>query len=228
MSIAAGQAADSTNAALMSIAAFTKGTGAWAVGSGNGGKMSAAALAAGWYHFYLIQRVDTGVVDIGFDTSATAPTMPTNYTLFRRIGSMKNDGTNWLAFTQEGDEFLWSTIVSNINASNPGTAAVTRTLTVPTGIKVRAIINVGIQDDTSFGICFCFLSSLDESDQAVSASTGGIGIQHAVPAIAQVNLMTEIRTNTSAQIRSRFSASGANTILWINTRGWTDTRGRNA
>ena len=47
-----------------------------------------AAIANTDYYVYLIKRVDTDVVDAIFSASATAPTLPTNYTLFRRIGSI--------------------------------------------------------------------------------------------------------------------------------------------
>ena len=46
-----------------------------------------------WYHVHLIKRPVTGVVDVLFSLSATAPTLPTSYTIFRRIGSMRTDGS---------------------------------------------------------------------------------------------------------------------------------------
>src|SRR3990167_5278425 len=79
---------------------------AWAVGTNQGGRMSAAAIANTTYHVPLIKRVDTGVVDVGLDVSATAPTLPTNYTKFRRIGSILREAGAIVAFSQIGDEFL--------------------------------------------------------------------------------------------------------------------------
>jgi hypothetical protein len=35
-----------------------------------------------------------------------------------------------------------------------------------------------------------------------------------------------VRTNTSAQIRSRLNASGASTVLRIAVLGWVDQRGK--
>jgi hypothetical protein len=64
MTIAAGQATDSTNAVLMTLAsALNKNTGAWAVGSGNGGLDEGTIANNSWYYAHLIQRPDTGVVD---------------------------------------------------------------------------------------------------------------------------------------------------------------------
>lgn len=230
MSIAAGQATDSTNVAVMNLAAIAKTTSAWAVGTGNGGKMSAAALAAGWYHFYEIMRVDTGVVDAGFDTSATAPTMPSGYTLFRRIGSAKNDGTNWLLFTQDGDYFRWSASVRDVNDANPGISSLTKTLaSSPTGINAQAIINAGVSGAT--GSTSLYVRDLAASDEAPNVTAAPIFT--AVEAAAGVGLsagggMLVIRTNTSAQIGYRLSFSDANTIVAIATLGWYDSRGRNS
>jgi len=124
-------------------AAITKTTGAWAVGSGNGGLDTGTVANSTWYHVYLIERPDTSVVDVLFSTSATAPTMPTGYTKKRRIGSILTDGSaHIIAFIQVGDRFQWSTPVADVNANNPGTSAVTRTLTVPTGIIVEANLAV--------------------------------------------------------------------------------------
>ena len=65
--IAAGVAADSTAAAMMSLAsAYTKTTAAWAVGSTSGALDTGVIAASTWYHVYLIRRTDTGVVDVRF------------------------------------------------------------------------------------------------------------------------------------------------------------------
>ncbi len=63
--ISAGVAADSTNAALMALpSAFTKTTGAWVVGTGNGSLDTGSIANNTWYTIYEIQRTDTRLVDI--------------------------------------------------------------------------------------------------------------------------------------------------------------------
>lgn len=64
--IAAGVAADTTDVSMMVLAtAYTKTTSPWAVGSGNGAlDVQANVINSSWYHAYLIQRPDTGVVDV--------------------------------------------------------------------------------------------------------------------------------------------------------------------
>lgn len=231
MSIAAGQCVDTTNVSMMTLAAFSKTTSAWALGSAAGGLDTGAIANSTWYHFYVIQRVDTGVVDALISLSATAPTMPTNYTLKRRIGSgLTNGSAQWVLFTQDGDYFRWSASVLDVNTTNPGTAAVTATLaSVPTGVNVIAMFNLGVADTTPVNNTVQF-SDLAAADEAPSATAAPLGLMRASIGAAgiYVNGGFQIRTNTSAQIRYRSTASDGNVIVRIATLGWIDYRGRNA
>jgi hypothetical protein len=233
MSIAAGIATDSTQASLMQIAAFTKTTSAFATGAGNGGIDTGAIANSTWYHFYLISTA-VGVTDITFSTNATTPTLPGTYTLFRRIGSAKTDGSaKWIKFVQDGDDFLWDAAVVDIDATNPGTAVVLRTLTVPTGVKVYAQIYGGHFSGSSAPNHL--FTSPDQSDQTqqisgTAALTGMVSFaSNPSGSGAQWSLAPHsVRTNTSAQINSKISVSGASDHTGIITRGWTDSRGRNS
>jgi hypothetical protein len=84
----------------------------------------------------------TPAVDELCSTSATAPTLPTNYTKKQRIGSFKTDGTEHiLAFSQLGDEFIWATPVTDVNVTTMGTTPVALTLaSVPSGVQVNALV----------------------------------------------------------------------------------------
>ena len=226
--VAAGAAANSTGAAMMALAsAYTKTTAAWAVGSGNGALDTGAIANGTWYHVHLIERPDTGVVDLLLSLSATTPTLPANYTLFRRLGSLLTDGSaHFVAFSQLGDEFLWKTAPAlDVSAANPGTAAVTRTLTVPSGVQVTALMNVGIAGGAG-GPIQVLISSLDANDQAPSqtASPGGQLTLIAGSTVPWAAIAP--RTNTSGQVRSRLSFSDGSTTLYISTQGWIDRRGR--
>src|SRR5262249_31327116 len=105
-----------------------------------------------WYHLFVIERTDTGVVDELCSTSATAPTLPTNYTKKRRIGSFKTDASaHILAFTQYGAanrrQYLWVNQGTDNNAValNNGTNTSITLASVPAGIKVDALFDVVIQ-----------------------------------------------------------------------------------
>lgn len=222
--IAVGRATDSDNNEMMVLSsALTKRLDAtWAVGTNQGG-LDTGTVANATYHVWLIERTDTGVVDVLFSTSATAPTMPTNYDRKRRIGSIVRGASAINRFVQDGDLFLYDTPVLDVSATNPGTSAVTQALTVPTGIVVYPLMHWSIRNDTTAQI-ICYVSPLSLTNNVPSttystlrtdATTGGgqAYIQH-------------IPTNTSAQIRYRLSASGASDILRCSVQGWRDNRGK--
>lgn len=231
--IAVGEATDSSGVALIKLTSgLTKQLDAvWAVGTNAGMRASGAAITNTTYHIFLIRRPDTGVVDVAADTSVTGANIAANtnaaYTQIRRIGSIIRSSGSILAFSQFGDDFLWSTVVQDVTATNPGILAVTRTLTVPTGIKVFAKFNSGIGDNSGVQTDFrVVISSLDQSDEAASLYNDNLGIFYGAGATIFAFERCCVRTNTSAQIRTRLSASSATTTLYVGTFGWVDYRGR--
>ena len=224
--IAVGQAVDGGNATAMSLAAATvkKTDAVWVVGT-NQGCLDTGTVANDTYHFFVIRRTDTGVVDVLCSLSASAPTMPTGYSQKRRIGSIVRAGGTIRAFVQMGDYFQWTaTPVNSWTAANPGTAAVNRTLSVPTGLNVTAQVMVSLETatgDNSYGL----LSDLNTTDVAptvTNSNHGGTGAANAVAFSTELL----VRTDTTAQIRSRISASDASVQYSGSTRGWFDRRGR--
>jgi hypothetical protein len=223
--IATGSCVDNTLGELMILAsALTKRLdAAWAVGTNQGG-LDTGAIANTTYHVWVIKRLDTGAVDVLFSASATAPTMPTNYTAKRRIGSIVRSGGTILAYTQYGDNFIWSAPVSDLSAASLGTAAVTKALTVPIGIQVMANVAVAMVDNSG-GAKYMLVTSLSSADTAPSTSafTAATGLD----ATSSVGAgFASLLTNTSAQIRYRLNATNAGLFGYIVTTGWNDTRGR--
>ncbi len=213
--IAAGQATDSTNVAAMALAsAYTKTTSSWAVGTGNGSLDTGTIANSTWYHVWLIERPDTGVVDVLTSLSATAPTMPANYTLKRRIGSMLVDGsTHWTAFIQNGDTFYIAGIV-DVSTGVAFSATLT-TLSVPTGIVVKPIasgsaVGGGGEAIISTGPTTAMMAPL------FGLAPTGAGSGPAVVLSA---------TNTSAQVYVSVVSPGLGTCE-LTTWGWVDARGK--
>lgn len=232
--IAAGAAVDSTGTvSMMLTSAMGKQLDvAWAVGgtpgSPAGGRMSAAAIANTTYHMFLIRRPDTGVVDVGFDVSATAPTLPTNYTQFRRIGSIVRASGAIRLFFQFGNEFLWNTALLDVDVSNPGTSAVARTLSVPVGIRVKAMFNaISVNVGSAVAAGFLF-SEMDVADAAASFTAapllngGRVSNSSGNSAVNAARFV--LLTNTSGQVRSRLEGSDGSVILRMATIGYTDFR----
>lgn len=225
MSIAAGTAVDSTNVSAMVLAATSKTTSSWAAGAAQGGLDTGSISTSTWYHWFVIQRVDTGATDVLFSLSSSSPTMPANYTLFRRIGSGKTDGSsNWTAFVQYGDTFEWLANVQNASTTNPGTSAVLTTLTVPTGVKVRAWISSNMNNQTSSDINILFTDPAQTDSAASSTQMSYQSGPNAASAGGGAEFY--VGTDTSGRIRYRLSVSGAADTIVINTRGWIDRRGR--
>ncbi|MBR0755626.1 hypothetical protein JQ604_25895 [Bradyrhizobium jicamae] len=225
-SVAAGEAIDSTNLNLLLLAgSISKTTSAWAVGSGNGALDTGTIANATWYHVYLIERTDTGVVDVLLSTSASSPTLPASYTLFRRIGAMKTNGSaQWTKFVQDGDYFAWDAPVQDVNATNPGTSAVLSTLSVPPGINVLAKFRARTTVSTSATVCSTLYSDPAVTDAAPDFA--GNGQQLSNTSLAPI-VTLQVRTNTSAQIRIRCSFSDSGTNKTLMTEGWTAGRGKN-
>ncbi|MCO6407375.1 hypothetical protein [Hoeflea alexandrii] len=227
--IAAGSAAsDGATPVLMTLAAgLTKRMdAAWAVGTNNGGWLDGTSMPDGTGHAFLIQRSDTGVVDIGVSASLT-PTLPTSYDRKRRIGSIIRLSGAIRPFLQDGDNFWLAAPVRDVASTNPGTSAVTYPLSVPVGVNVIAAVNAGGTNGSSnwYGI----VSSLDVADAVPTSTSYNCSSYNNTNSANNLHLnQVEVRTNTSGQVRGRISASGASDQFQINTLGWRDSRGREA
>lgn len=232
--IAAGDCIGSANTLLkIGSSGITKQIDAnWAEGDDAGGFPSGLTLTADtWYHVFVIKKND-GTIDAGYDTSTTATNLlsdATNYSEYRRIGSVRTDGSsNIYGFTQVGDEFLWddpSPAGLDVDVSNPGATAVTRALTVPPDYKCHAIINVHYWDSTPSGQLL-YISSLDQEDEAPSATAAPLCTVGSSSSKRGIHGLVKIQTNTSRQIRTRFDSSTANLDFEIATLGWVDARGK--
>jgi hypothetical protein len=220
-SIAAGAAADSTNADLMKIAAFSKTTSGWAVGSGNGALDTGSIANGTWYHAFVIKRPDTGVVDGCISASTTGcgagvGNIPAAYTISRRIGSMKTNGSaQWTKFIQFGDEFLWDVAVQDLTAAT-GSASTLQTLTVAPGVQVEALMHVFLNISASGTMD----TKIWSPDQGTAPNLSSVHGQTSQTNNAQIR----VRTNTSAQIRHAETSTNGN--VTIETQGWTDLRGK--
>lgn len=229
-SVAPGVAVDSTNVQMITLAAaLSKTTAAWAVGNNNGSLDTGTIANSTWYHVFLIERTDLTVADVLVSLSPSAPAMPANYTFFRRIGSLRTNASGqWTYFHQLGDEFLWDVPVADVNGVvNQGTTAVLRTMTVPAGVQVKGLFSGGVIDSAANTADRLYISSPDVADTAPGVSTFNFGQSNAAVS-QQVWIMFSVRTNTSAQIRTRNETGSSTQQLFINTQGWIDRRGRDA
>ena len=222
--ISAGVAADSTNASLMALAsAFTKTTSAWVAGTGNGCLDTGSIANSTWYTIYEIERTDTGLVGILCSTNSSSPTLPTNYTLYRRIGAMKTDGSaHWTAFFQIGNQFVLATPVADMSAVIGNTTPAAYALTVPPGVNVTAIGN-GLLSSVSGAAAILFYSPTTGT-QATNSPGGNDSLY--TPGTGAMAGQFSVMTDTSQHIEFAASATTTNiTAYWVTT-GWIDYRGQ--
>ncbi|MHC4397618.1 MAG: hypothetical protein ACYS1A_18395 [Planctomycetota bacterium] len=238
INITAGECRDSTNAYNIVLPSeITKQIDAtWAAGNDAGGMEAADAVGnTEWFHVHLLYSPSTGVVDAGFDTSVTATNLladaavvTAGHTIYRRIGAVLTDGTaNILAFTQVGDEFIWSDPPLDINLTNiAAETTASQTLSAPLGVKTEAIINAVVSRGGS-NSARTYLRSPDASNEAASDSAAPLktlgNSDGTINAVSNI----QIKTGTSSEIYSISKASaGANTTLRIVTLGYKDRRGK--
>ena len=223
--ISAGGWLDSTFVEVMALASgITKRLdAAWAVGTGNGG-LDTGSIANTTYHVWLIKRHDTGVTDVLFSASASAPTMPANYDYKVYIGSFIRSGGSILTFHQVDDTVILKAPGLSFTADNGdfATAGVSKTLAaIPTGVVVEAHLTIKLTDLSPTGDRFMRAFALVETDATASSTNGThqtVTTDGTLDSIVFQNM--RIRTDTAAQIAFRASLSDTDLYISSITRGW--------
>jgi hypothetical protein len=226
LDIAAGGAMDATGAYWMTGAALTKQSDvAWAVGTAAGG-LDTGAVGNSDYYIWLIARSDTGVVDVLFSLSSTAPTMPTNYDFKRLVGWFKRVGGTIVAFTTYeaeggGIELSWNVPTLDVNlASTLTTSRRTDAVKVPLNFSVTAHINVFVDDATSGQITW--ISCPDHTDAAPSASAAPLYNIRSLTT-SSFGHAFRIRTSATGTIAARSSLATVD-LYAVSTMGFTWAR----
>jgi len=226
--VTAGSAAsDGTDPFIMTTAGFIgkRLDQAWAVGAGNGCWLDGASMPNGTGHIFLIQRSDTGIVDLAASASIS-PTLPTPYDRKRRIGSIRRVSGAIIAFTQNGDEFLLSSTVIDFVVNNYGSGGIVRTLSVPVGIFVTALCSFSLQNQNSIGSSNEKITSLEQADIPTDVDNCDLKLSAEGAWSVSISTHKPTRTNLSAQIRTRGLNIGSNHWYSCTTHGWIDKRGK--
>lgn len=219
LSFAVGRATDSTGAVVMVGTALAKTTSAWAAGNANGMLDTGAIANSTQYHMFLIAKTD-GTTDYLCSTSPSAPTLPATYVYFRRIGSIKTNGSSqWQTFFQVEDRF-YIPGVSDYTSVGATSAATLRTLSVPTGVVVGATGYCTASASPAAGGAQITVSPAGQSNntQLVAYADGSAS------SVYGAGLFYNVHTNTSAQIYVSVPANAGSVSL--TTTGWIDTRGK--
>lgn len=236
VSIATGQCRNSlNNANLVLNAPLSKDlTSGWSAGNGNGGR-DAGSLANGQtWHMFIILNPTTTAVDALFSQSPTAPTLPTGFTKFRRIGAVMLDAaaTTIRAFIQTGDWFMLKLRSTDYAVtSNGGGVAYLRVITVPNGIKVEARMyfqSTGTANTTAY------LSGIFDPDFGVPPAFGGstqwaqvrrAGVLDSTSTAVSYNTVIAAQFTDTSQHIYTFSSDNLDVIA-LGVLGWRDERGK--
>jgi hypothetical protein len=188
----------------------------WAVGTDQGG-LDTGAIANALYYVWLIKRSDTGVVDVLFSTSASSPTMPSNYDYKRRIGAFYRASATIRPFTQLGDWFYYTTAIEDLDSAVITTARSLVTITAPPNTEVR--FRSRGSNAASANIIFQPTAETDAAPSGSAVPGASISI-NAFSSSGEFN----VPIDASSQLAVR--ASAANTSVSIHTFAYRDRRGR--
>lgn len=192
---------------------------AWAFGDMQGGLDTGARAANTWYYMWLIKRVDTGVTDILFSTSNSAPTMPANYTKKRLIGEFKTNATNiqptYVGEIGGGAFYIQMLDLPSqgldVNVTNCTTSQTTRALpSLPQlGTPIQVDLNVFIQHASIITIVFIGNTALYSGIPSVTVSP--LGSIRTTTATVGNNANVRTSTDINSQI-SDYSLNSATTL----------------
>lgn len=204
---------DGTEIMTLSAVTTKQLDAAWAVGSAQGGR-DTGAIADAYWHVWVIKRLDTGVVDVLLSQSASAPTMPPNYTKKKCIGTIVRASATILAFLQNRNTFEY--VTSRITTATVGTSRTLMTLLCPP--NVEAIFRAGASAASGN---YALFQSTSETDAAPSSSAVP-GCTLAWAAGIQAACDMRMRVDGSSQIAVRSGV--ASTFMQATVRGWVDYR----
>lgn len=193
---------------------------AWAAGSGNGGLDTGSKANNAWYYVWLIRNPTSGVVDVLFSASATAPTMPSGYSQKRRLaGALRTDSAgNLVAFRMSGRRISWrATPALAFNSTTLGTTAQTFTPLVPTAFKTR--VEYRAQATVGASLAAVLVSDPDVNDELPDTGALPLG-SFIAPSTFTNTIMGECLTSPTGTLRIRSSL--ANTTVRLVVIAWED------
>lgn len=228
--ISDGVARDSSNTADLNLAsALVKRLDAnWAAGTNQGMRNSAAAIADGTYHIYVVGKALGADTDIYAHTSATPATVlaalqaesgGASYLYVRRVWSIRRESGAIRLFNQYGDYCKWRAQAVDRNDITPVSNTLL-TITVPTGIQVIADLQVD-QLQATVGNANQVLGDGNDiaCDQLVTRT--------ALASAYSLAPCSDLITNTSGQILHTLAVgSGTISSARVMCNGYWDGRGQ--
>ena len=213
------QSSANTQAIIITGTLTKRASTAWSAGTGNGMLDTGSIATSTWYHIFAIAKAN-GTSDILASTSSANPLLPTGYTVFRRIGSIKTDSSGHIIlFSQKGDYFMYNVGIVDVSITTLPTDKTAYTLSVPP--STIAIFSAFLASGLNTGYHPIRFFEASESDVAIGRTNSHL--------TANTNYANSGKFEISINASSQISLKSNLTIgeVYINTIGYIDMRGKN-
>jgi hypothetical protein len=236
--IKAGVCADSTNSdyIVLNSPIVKRLNATWVAGSGVGGLDTGVKAASTSYHVFVIKNPTTNVTGALISLSATAPTLPSGYTLFRRVGSILTDSSsNIRQFVQKGDVFNLNSAFLALNAVGSNTSGAPLAVGCPTGVSLEVFGHLGTYHNgdgvqgslaATDGDTICPGPSMNPNSSFQYSAFGvGGGRMYGDYGSNHVH-GTHFRCTTNINGQLSFRSSSTGILIYFYLMGWRDNRGK--
>lgn len=190
----------------------------WAAGNNQGGR-DTGATANGTWHTFAIYNPTTGVSDVLFSLSLTAPTLPSGFTAFRRIWSCVRSAGAVVQYRQLGDYFQILFPQMDLNDAQPATSQVFSCGfgLVPTGMKLLVHASYRAQNNATVPSSF----NIREPDVSF------VGLPEIWCQVLSIPVATVLDVWTGPSATVTITNSNVGTHFWASGLGFWDFRGKN-
>lgn len=202
----------------------------WVEGTNQGGLFFGSVAADTTYHLFLILSDDFKTVDAGFDTSPGAVNIPSGFTHYVRVASLKTDSSsNLYQFVQRAqapDLFLLDVQIQFVTGAAFNGTSVLHDTTAPEGVELWAKIRVQANNTNSVNQPSLLITSTFQDDTTVSSSNrsfqvfrnsaGGATGRALIEIDRLTNSDAEIRVNSDNSVDSDYNMA---LVSWFDTRG---------
>ncbi|MGE0487325.1 MAG: hypothetical protein AB7Q81_24435 [Gammaproteobacteria bacterium] len=218
--IAAGVCRAATSRVALTLGAtLTKQLdAAWAAGDDAGGLFSGSKAINTWYHVFLIRKDADGTIDAGFDTAIDATNRPVGYSDYRRIMSIRTDGSgNIRRFKQAGDRVWWTAEI--VESTALPSVLTLLTVTIPPAVRSLAICSglIGVDNAEGADLVIAHPDLTGEHIVLRAAMSSGAGkITAGTQFLAPSNLVS--------QIKYRWNQTGTLSDQSLSVVGWIEDR----
>lgn len=201
----------------------------WTAGTNSGGLDTGIVQNNTWYYMFLIGHSGTGSVDGLFSTSATSPTMPTNYDTKRRIGAVRTGVGSISGFVQHDNNFEWKAPVTDQPGVTISTGFSNLSINAPPAFPCMVTMNAGsyttAANNTAIRVFSTDSTNTDGASLPSDAAKHNMGnVGHSITGTSEGSGMDQLRIMViSGTVRA---VARATCTLTLVTTNWDDRRGQ--